>query len=112
MFRVWARSVTEEGKKGLWVKQLSIPMVATAIVLASNAGAEAWEGSESVAIDETIADSVLDALGTVSDQGTEGLSSYVREVAKVGKQPKKPSGLDRWIFWGFTSATSDLLKGE
>lgn len=110
--RVWARSVTEEGKKGLWVKQLSIPMVATAIVLASNAGSEAWQGTESIVIDETIADSVLDALGTVSDQGVEGLSSYVREVAKIRKQPKKPSGLDRWIFWGFTSAVSDLLKGE
>lgn len=110
--RVWARSVTEEGKKGLWVKQLSVPMVATAIVLASNAGAEAWQDGTPIAIDESIADSVLDALGTVSDQGVEGLSSYVREVAKIRKQPKKPSGLDRWVFWGFTSAVSDLLKSE
>lgn len=110
--RVWERSVNEEMKKGLWVKQLSIPMIATAIVLASNASSEPWDGSSPIAIDDDIAESILSALGTVSDEGTEGLSSYVREVARIRRQPKKPSGLDRWIFWGLVPAIVDTLAGE
>jgi len=107
--RVWARSMTEDGKKGLWVKQLSVPMIATAIVLASNSEADKWEDGSAITIDETTADSVLNALGVVSDEGNAGLSNYVREVAKIRKMPKKPSGLERWIFWGFTATVSDLL---
>lgn len=107
--RVWARSMSEDGKKGLWVKQLSVPMIATAIVLASNEGADKWEVGSSIAVDDAITDTVLNALGVVSDEGNAGLSNYVREIAKVRKDPKKPSGLDRWIFWGLTATISDLL---
>ena len=110
--KVWQRSITEDGKKGLWVGQLSVPMVATAIVLASNTSSNAWEPGNPIAIDETIADTILAALGKCSDEGTEGYSSYVREIAKIKKQPKKPSGIERWVFWGLVKATTALLADE
>lgn len=110
--QVWDKSINEDGKAHPWSKHLSVPMVVTAIVLASNADSEPWEPGNPIKIDDNVQATVLDALGLISDEGAEGYSSYVREVAKVKKQPKKPSGIDRWVFWGLVGCTSDLLKGE
>jgi hypothetical protein len=108
----WARSVTEDGKKGLWAKYLPPPMVAAAIILASGKDGEQWSEGTTITIDPEVRDTILNALGTCSDEGNEGYSSYLREIAKIKKQPKKPTGLDRWVFWGLVSATVDLLAGE
>lgn len=107
---VWSRSLTEDGKKGLWVKHLPVPMVVTACILASNVDSSQWEPGTPIAIDSDIVEKILNGLGQCSDEGSEGYSSFLRECARVKKQPKKPSGLIRWVFWGFVEATVDLLN--
>jgi len=109
LVHVWSRSVGEDGKKGFWVPHLSVPMVACAIVLASNKDAEQWHDGQPLSIDKDVTEAILDALGQCSAEGHEGYSSYLREIAKIKKQPKKPSGLDRWVFWGLVSATQGIL---
>ncbi|GIW60289.1 MAG: hypothetical protein KatS3mg087_1355 [Patescibacteria group bacterium] len=106
----WEASLSEDGKKTLWAKHISPAMAVTAIVLASNADND---DDENLLIDFDLADKILHALRSSSEEGTEGYSKFIREIAAVKKQAKKPTGLDRWVFWGFTKSTMDILeKGE
>lgn len=112
LLRVWDASRTDDGKKALWASYMSVPMVACQIVLASNRDKGQWNPGDSVSIDWDVCKRILSALGSSSEQGSEGYSSYLREVAKVKAQPKKPTGMDRWVYWGFTAATSAMLDGS
>lgn len=104
---VYEAEQTESGGRALWAKSIQPSMVVTAIVLASNADND---DKSAIVIDEDIKSTILSALGVVSDDGHEGLSDFVREVARLRKQPKKPSGIERWVFWGLVHAVSDLLN--
>lgn len=107
-------SISESGKKALWASgSISPAMVACAIVLASNADQpDKWEDGSPIVVDSDVRDKVLTALRESADVGDAGLSSFVREIAKAKAEPKKPSGFDRWVFWGLVGAISALLKGE
>lgn len=107
--RVWSQSVGEDGKKKVWTKYVSVPMLTTAIVLASNADSEPWTHGSPLTVDDSVYTKVMDAIGVISDKGDEGLSSFIREVVALRGAPKKPSGIDRWVFWGLVGAVSCLL---
>ena len=106
-------AITESGSKAIWSKHITPPMLATALVLASNAEQDdSWQTDNPIDIDDSIVDTVLQAMSVVSDGGDDVVSRYLREIAKIKKQPKKPSGMDRWIFWGLVGVIQDLLLDE
>lgn len=104
---VHERALTEDGKKAFWANYISPAMATVLIVLASNRDND---DSDNILIDDDTKDQILAALGCSADEGEAGYSNYLRELAKMKKQAKKPQGLDRWVFWGLVSATSDLLE--
>lgn len=112
LVRVHDASLTDDGKKKIWSDYITPPMAACMIVLASNAGNGQWNGKDGIRVDWTVAESILAALNESTTDGTVGFSSYLKEVAAIKSQPKKPSGLDKWVFWGFTRAVHALLEGE
>lgn len=110
--KVYNRSVTDDGKKAHWSNYISVPMATCQIILASNADNGEWNDGDPIAVDFDLADTILTALGESSAEGNVGYSSFLREIGVVKKEPKKPAGLDRWIYWGFTSATAQILADE
>jgi hypothetical protein len=97
----------ESGKKAPWAKAVPPSMLPTIIVLASNRDNV---DPTDIQIDSDVCSAVLKGFGLVSDEGMEGYSPFIREVLRLRAQPQKPSGIDRWVFWGLVKATHDLLE--
>lgn len=106
----WAM-FAEDGTKRLWVKYFPLPMIVTAIVLASNRN-EDWSPGDKIVVDQEITEDVLGLLSKASDSGTDNFSRYVAEVAKIKAQAKKPSPMDRWTFYGLVTVLDSELSGE
>lgn len=96
----------EDGKKRLWSTYLPVPMVATAIVLASNA---THEDKTNLNIDETIVDNVIGWLAETADNGDSGYSPLVANIVKHTKGGSTIKDKDKRIFAGLVTATKALL---
>lgn len=117
--KVYFGSLSEDGKKCLFVKTFSPALVTTALVLASNKNndsltqAEVDEFGYDIDIDDELVETTLNLLRESADAGDAAFSPAIAELAKVKANLKKAGGgAPRMpeIMGAFVSAHAQLLE--
>lgn len=100
---------SDDGKNRFWVSQFKPPMIATAIVLASNAN---HEDKSNLSIDQSIVEQVLEALAATSDGGSEGFSLLVKDIVRKTRKGQTMTAKDKRIFAGLVLSIKAMLADE